>query len=1090
MFNLKKEMEENLRQEKEKLEKEAKGFENSPWLFFVRKSKLTYLVIIFLLIFGISTIKTLPKELNPEVEIPIAIVITAYPGASPSDVEDQITDKIESQVGDLEGTKKITSTSSLGVSSIVVEFEAGQDLNTSVRKLKDKVNEVTDLPDDATTPSVKEINLNDQPIITAAISGANYDLTELKNFAEKLKDNIKGVPFVSDVVVVGGVEKQINIDINSAKLSAYGFSLNQIIGAISANNVDFPIGSIELDNSNYSVRMSGQLKNAQELSMLQMGENNGAPIYLEDIAKVEDAFEKVTSKSRISSNGDEALDAVSLQVYKRTGGDIIKVAQQAKAEIESARGGDYPEDANVTITLDLSEMINESINTLSTNGIQTVVLILVLLFFFLGLKEALIAGLSVPFSFFVAFITMSLFGESLNFISLFSLVLALGLLVDSAVVIVEGMYEKVAVFGLSGFQSAVLTIKEYAAPLLSGMLTTIGAFVPLLFVIGIFGQFIKTIPVVVISTLTAALFVSLTIIPAIGALVMKPIREGEEKKGRLGKLLAKIRSGLFQKICRKISFICKSKPRGKRTATKVFEKISREYCAFIPKVISTKKQRVRAIAGVWILLIVSFALPVTGILKMQSFVPNDAEFFFINLKMPNGTVLEKTDEVVRKIENIVKEESEMDNFVTSVGAGLGSASGISGGNSSSSSNVAFLQVNLTKKDDRDEKSFEISSRMRKILEREITEGEIVIEEQQSGPPTGAAVEARIEGEDLLILSQIALNLKEELAKIPTVIDAKTSINQTSGEFVFIPNKKIIAENGLSIAQLGLEIRNGVNRNGDENIKKEGDEILINIGLEEESLKSIEGIKDISIVTPKGKNMSVSELGRIEFQPSLASIEHYDKERMISVTGGTDGGNPTEITNAFKEKIAQMDIPSGYRVDFGGESQELQEVFMDMFTKMIIGIILILFILIIQFNSYRQVLIILFTIPLAMIGVIWGMTLARLTVDIPSFIGIVSLAGIVVNNAIILIDEINRELSGGKYVIDAVVNAGRVRLRPVLLTTITTVFGLLPLSITQPDWRNMGFTIIFGLTFAMFLTLVIIPTLYVSFYKGKLREENL
>jgi HAE1 family hydrophobic/amphiphilic exporter-1 len=499
---------------------------------------------------------------------------------------------------------------------------------------------------------------------------------------------------------------------------------------------------------------------------------------------------------------------------------------------------------------------------------------------------------------------------------------------------------------------------------------------------------------------------------------------------------------------------------------------------------------VRAIAGVWILLIVSFALPVTGILKMQSFVPNDAEFFFINLKMPNGTVLEKTDEVVRKIENIVKEESEMDNFVTSVGAGLGSASGISGGNSSSSSNVAFLQVNLTKKDDRDEKSFEISSRMRKILEREITEGEIVIEEQQSGPPTGAAVEARIEGEDLLILSQIALNLKEELAKIPTVIDAKTSINQTSGEFVFIPNKKIIAENGLSIAQLGLEIRNGVNRNGDENIKKEGDEILINIGLEEESLKSIEGIKDISIVTPKGKNMSVSELGRIEFQPSLASIEHYDKERMISVTGGTDGGNPTEITNAFKEKIAQMDIPSGYRVDFGGESQELQEVFMDMFTKMIIGIILILFILIIQFNSYRQVLIILFTIPLAMIGVIWGMTLARLTVDIPSFIGIVSLAGIVVNNAIILIDEINRELSGGKYVIDAVVNAGRVRLRPVLLTTITTVFGLLPLSITQPDWRNMGFTIIFGLTFAMFLTLVIIPTLYVSFYKGKLREENL
>ncbi len=1083
-------MEENIAQEREKLEKEARGFENSPWLFFVRKSKLTYLVIVFLLIFGISTIKTLPKELNPEVEIPIALVITAYPGASPSDVEDQITDKIESQIGDLEGTKKITSTSSLGISSIVVEFEAGEDLNTSLRKLKDKVDEVTDLPEDATTPSVKEININDQPIMTAAISGADYDLTELKTFAENLKDNIKGVPFVSEVVVVGGVEKQIRIDMDSQKLSSYGFSLSQVIGIISANNLDFPIGEIALESSNYSVRLEGQLKNVQEISTLQIGEKLGAPIYLEDVAKVTDTFEKVNSKSRISTNGGESLDAVSIQIYKRTGGDIIKVASEAREKIESARGVDYPEDAQVTITLDYSEMINESIDTLSSNGIQTVLLILVLLFFFLGFKEALIAGLSVPFSFFVAFITMSIFGESLNFISLFSLVLALGLLVDSAVVIVEGMYEKVSVFGLSGFQSAVLTIKEYAAPLLSGMLTTIGAFVPLLFVIGIFGQFIKTIPVVVISTLTAALFVSLTIIPAVGAAVMNPIKNGEEKKGRLGKLLARINSELFQKICQRISFICKSKPRKRRMATRAFEKISDKYCAFIPKIISTKKQRTRVIAGVWILLIVSFVLPITGVLKMQSFVPADAEFFFVNLKMPNGTVLEKTDEVVRKIENIIRKEPQADNFVTSVGVGLGSSSEISGGNNSSSSNVAFLQVNLTKKDQRDEKSFEISSRLRKDLEREITEGEVLIEEQESGPPTGAVVEARVEGTDLLVLSEIALSLKEELEKIPTVIDAKTSISQTSGEFVFIPNKKIMAENGLSTAQLGMEIRSGVNRNTDENIKKEGEEILINIGLEEDNLKSIEGLKDISVITPKGKKMFISELGRIEFQPSLASIEHYDKQRIISVTAGTDGGNPTEITNIFKEKISRMDIPAGYRVNFGGESQELQEVFMDMFTKMIIGIILILFILIIQFNSYRQVLIILLTIPLAMIGVIWGMTLARLTVDIPSFIGIVSLAGIVVNNAIILIDEINRELSKGKYVIDAVINAGRVRLRPVFLTTVTTVFGLLPLSITQPDWRNMGFTIIFGLTFSMFLTLVIVPTLYISFYKGNLKEENL
>jgi multidrug efflux pump subunit AcrB len=257
------------------------------------------------------------------------------------------------------------------------------------------------------------------------------------------------------------------------------------------------------------------------------------------------------------------------------------------------------------------------------------------------------------------------------------------------------------------------------------------------------------------------------------------------------------------------------------------------------------------------------------------------------------------------------------------------------------------------------------------------------------------------------------------------------------------------------------------------------------------LKTIEGLKDISIApsAPSGAAVFVSELGEIEFRPSLAEVEHFGEERTVTITADTDGGNPTEIADELRNKIAAMDIPAGYTVEFGGETQELQEVFMDMFLKMIIGIILILFILVIQFDSFRQVAIILFTIPLAMIGVIWGMTLSRLIVDIPAFIGVVSLAGIVVNNAIILIDQINREISGGKELIEAVADAGRTRLRPVLLTTITTVFGLLPLSITQPDWRNMGFTIIFGLIFSTFLTLIIVPTLYVSFHRGSLKKEN-
>ena len=1083
-------MEGNFETEKNRLEKEARDFEKSPWVFFVRKKKLTYLVIAFLFIFGLSTIRTLPKELNPEVEIPVALVVTAFPGASPSDVEDQITDEIEGEIGDLEGVKNLTSTSSLGISIITVEFEAGEDVDNSIRKLKDEADNVTDLPDDATVPNVREISLSDQPILTAAIAGGNYDLTEIKTFAEKLKDRLEGIPFVSEARVVGGREKQIRVDVDPARLSRFGLTLSQIIGAVSANNLDVPVGSVEFGGFNYSVRLEGQFKTAAEIALLRVGENEGRPVYLEDVAEVRDDLNEVSSLSRLGIGKDDPEETVSLQVFKRTGGDITRVAEEARSRIEEGRGTDYPEDADIAVTLDLSEYISDSINTLSVNGIQTVILIFILLFIFLGFKEAIIAGLSVPFSFFVAFITMSIFGESLNFLSLFSLVLALGLLVDSAVVVVEGMYEKVATLGLSGYQSALLTIKEYAAPLTSGMLTTVAAFFPLLFVIGIFGQFIKTIPIVVIATLTAALFVSFTIVPAIGASIMRPIKNSkgeEEKKDRKSKVL-KVGRQIFSHFCQKVKIFCHSRPRKKRWATKLFTRVSDKYYDFLPRVISSRKRRIQLIAGVWLLLILSFALPALGFLKIQSFVPADSDFFFINLEMPNGTVLSKTDETARKIETILQEEPQVVNFVTSVGAGLGFSTDLSGNSGSASSNIAFIQANLTKKDERREESFEITSRIREKINERITEGDVEVEEQEGGPPTGAAVEARIKGEDLLVLDEVAERIKNELVSIPTVIDAETSVEQSSGEMVFVPNKEIVSQRGLVPAQLGLELRNGVNRNTDEDIKKEGDDILISIGMEKERLESMEGLKDISISSAEGTSF-ISELGKIEFRPSLASIDHFDQERVVTVTAGTDGGNPTEITDELKEKIVQLDIPAGYSVEFGGETQELQEVFIDMFLKMIIGVILILFILIIQFNSFRQVFIILFTIPLAMIGVIWGMALSRLVLDIPAFIGIVSLTGIVVNNAIILIDEINRETESGRYILDAVRNAGRTRLRPVLLTTITTVFGLLPLSITQPDWRNMGFSIIFGLTFSTFLTLVVVPSLYVSFYRKKIKPET-
>jgi HAE1 family hydrophobic/amphiphilic exporter-1 len=444
-------------------------------------------------------------------------------------------------------------------------------------------------------------------------------------------------------------------------------------------------------------------------------------------------------------------------------------------------------------------------------------------------------------------------------------------------------------------------------------------------------------------------------------------------------------------------------------------------------------------------------------------------------------LLEETDLITKKVEEIILQETEVVNFVTSVGSGVGSSLG-SGSQESSS----YIQVNLTDKDTRGKASPEIVSDLRKKVLSEVTEASIDFSEEESGPPGGAPIEMRVVGEDLETLGELADLAKDELSQIPTVIEAETTVEFSPGEFVFTPNKDILAREGLSVIQLAGQLRSGISGNDDSEITKDGDDLDILIKYREDQLSSFNDFGAILVNTPSGKQYSLSELGEINLEPSLSKINRRDKERVVTITAKTDGGNSTEIAQELEEKLKQVDLPAGYRFDYGGESEEIQEVFTDMFLKMIIGIVLILFILAVQFNSYRQVFVVLSTIPLAMIGVFICMAAARLTIDIPAFIGIISLAGIVVNNAIILIDQINKEIGKGVALVEAVSLSGKSRLRPIVLTSVTTIFGLLPLSITQPDWRNMGFTIIFGLAFSVVLTLVVVPTIFVNFYHKKIK----
>jgi multidrug efflux pump subunit AcrB len=1076
---------ENELNSKEEIIKEAEEFQDSPWVFLVRKSKLTILIIIALLVFGVATISTIPRELNPEVKIPIIAIATAFPGASPLDVEQQITKKIETEISDAEGVKRVDSTSSLGFSSIVVEFEAGEDIDKAVSDLKDRVDIAkTELPEDATEPRVVEISIDDQPIMEVTLVSKEQDISDLKRFAENLENEISGVAFVSEVNISGGKDRVVKVDFDQDLLAQKGLSAQGVMGTLNANNVNFPIGSVAIEESRYNVRVEGEFEKSSEIAVMPVGNNvDGSLIYLEDVANVYDDFSKEFSRSRFSITGEQPLEAVSMQIYKKTGGDVTALAEEVRNLIEEEKGSSYPENVTVEVTNDFSVFVTDSIDTLVSNGVATVILILLLLLIFLGWQEALLAGLAVPFSFFIAFIVMASVGVSLNTISLFALVLSLGLLVDSAIVIVEGIHNKVEKYRLTGYQASISTIKEYAAPLFAGMLTTVAAFFPLLFVQGIFGSYIKTIPIVVISTLIAGLFVSISIIPAIGMYLIKPIKSLKRTDGNSPDQNKERSRSFFARL--KDFFT--PKPRRERVSAKIFDWVAEHYREKIPMILKSRKRRIQLIAGSWIMFFVSLALPIFGLIDLEAFGQEDSDFFYINLELPNGIVLDRTDEVVTRIEDELAKEPAIKSFVTNVGSSIGSNGETSG--SEGASNSGFIQVNLVDRENREVDSFEFVSDLRKKLESVVTEGEIRFVELASGPPAGQPIELRVSGPDLLVLEELADEIAGKLRQIPTTIDVETSVELAMGELVFTPNKEILQTKGISVIQIATELRSKVARNNDIEITRDGEEIKIDAGINEEQLLNVEDVKDLSILSSKGEKFAITELGTLTFEPSLATINRRDSERVVLITGNTDGGNVNEISSQLGTEIEKMSLPADYSTTFGGEAQEMTEVYMDMFLKMILGIILILFILVLQFNSYKQTLIIIGTIPLAMIGVLWGMTIFNMTLDIPAFIGIISLAGIVVNNAIILIDQINRELAAGRGLIDASRNAGFIRLRPIFLTTITTVFGLLPLSISQPIWRNLGFSIIFGLLFSTLLTLVIVPTMFVSLYRKQFPIEE-
>ncbi len=1079
------------------------------------KNRTSVLVLSFIILLtGIYSYITLPRESAPDITIPYVFIKTDYRGVSAKDIENSITIKIEKKLKGLDNVKNITSVSSEGVSKINIEFTPGTDIDEVLPKVKDKVDEAKqELPRDLESdPSVYEVNFSEMPIVIYTLSG-ECGARVLKQLADDLADDIEAVPGVLEAEVTGGIEREIRVEVDTDKLAYFRIPILALQSAISSENQNTSGGAITLGNGRYIMRVPGEFKSPDELLHLVVATHKGSPVYLKDVAKVVDGNKDLTSISRL-----DGIDAVNISVKKRVGENIIQVAKKVDNVVKQAQQT-FPKNTKTTKLMDETKKIKAMVADLENNIITGLILVVIVLFLSMGFRNALLVGLAIPFSMFLSFACLYAMGITLNMVVLFSLTLALGMLVDNAIVIIENIYRYIQQ-GVPKIDAAMKATSEVAWPVIGSTLTTLAAFIPLIFWPGIMGEFMKYLPITLIITLSSSLFVALVINPALCA--------------------------IFMKANKTETSLSADKDLGKKIASKGEEPIKIEgfILTLYEKIMKTVlNYRGVTLLSAFALLIILFEIWLIGIgiEKPVEFFPKiDPTSVNINIDPPEGADLQYIDRIIRETEIAISgpEQTSADNtpFNTIYKNALrlqehedfknnkfmaptninniehlytkavqGSGGGFSfGSNLPNHIGVQFL--------DFDDRKTSTNIDMNKLRERikNIAGAKITVEEKKEGPPTGPPINIEISGYNFDIIDKIAEQIKATLAEIPNVKDIKD--NYVKG----LPSIKVHIDRqraslfNLSTSALGFAIKTAYNGLNVSTYYEGDEEYDIVVKLSKKDRNVVDILHKLMIPTPTGQIIPLTTIAKIEYSGSLGDIVRVNNNRTITVSANVD---ETKVPGAVVRKKAEpmlkkIKLPPGYNVKFTGENESQKEAQDFLGKAFAIALLFIFLILVSLFNSVAQPIIILTSVILSLGGAFLGLFVLKLPFGvIMTGVGVISLAGVVVNNAIVLIDYINTLRNRGMELTQAVIAGGATRLRPVMLTAITTILGLIPmvtgisydfhvmaLSLTSEStlwWKSMAIVVIFGLIVSTILTLVVVPALYtiIEISKQKLGAKN-
>lgn len=1024
----------------------------------IQRRGTVYVLMFIAVVVGIYSYLTLPRESNPDITIPYVLVVTNYEGVASEDIESLITLPIERKLKGLKEVEEIRSVSAEGSSMITIEFHPDVDIDDALQWVRDKVDQAKgDLPNDLEEdPSILEINLSEFPILMVAISG-DVGETVLKGVSEQLEERIEEIPGVLDVVLTGARERQVRVEFDPDRLAAYRLSFAEILAAIQRENVNIPGGSIDLGEGKYLLRIPGEFTDPQQIDNLVMVTRDGRPIYYKDVATVDFTFEDRLSHARLGGK-----ESISLAVKKRTGENIIAVADQVFALLQGARDL-VPEGISLEVTLNQSKDIRRMVSELENNILTGLILVVAVLFLFLGLRNSLFVALAIPFSMLLSFIAIQALGMTLNMVVLFSLILALGMLVDNAIVIVENVYRHMQE-GNGRVKAARIAASEVGWPVISSTLTTLCAFFPMIFWPGIMGEFMKFLPITLIITLSASLFVALVINPVLCAGFMR-LRPKELH------------------------------PQEDRT------RIVRLYRKVLERALDHSLPVALAAFGLLIGISVFYGKFGHGLEFLPDTEPNRA---YVEIKAPEGTRLDSTDALVRQVEKLALAERDI-RFVTAE-AGV-APSGEAGAESGGQSHMGKVSMEFVERAERHERSDAVLERLRRAL-ADFAGAEIKVEKEQHGPPTGPPINIEISGENIETLEALVAQARKRIAEVPGLVDLKDDFARAKPEIQVLVDREKASLLNLSTSEISNMVKAAVSGSKLGNYRFGQDEYDIVVRLPEDRRRRLVDIENLLIPTPGGDPVPLSTVATLRLAAGFGSIRHLDQKRVVTISANTLGRNSNEVLKEVQAHLVELKLPGGYQLAFSGEQEEQQKAIDFLGKAFLAALFLISLVLVTQFNSLSQTLIVMTTVILSLTGVLIGLLVTNTPFGvIMTGIGVISLAGVVVNNAIVLIDYINQLRAQGMPLREALIRAGTVRFRPVMLTAITTILGLLPMAVgvsfdfrslsweiggeSAEWWGPMAVAVIFGLTFATLLTLVVVPVLYrlMARWMDKTEEEE-